>query len=40
MPVAQISALKPGGSLKLAIGISLAGVAVIRPACGASFELA
>ena len=40
MPVAQISALKPGGSLKFCSGISLAGVAVSLPATGASVELA
>src|SRR5688572_2040188 len=39
-PVAQISALKPGGSLKLASGMSAAGVAVILPGTGASVELA
>src|SRR5512147_1910008 len=40
MPVAQISALKPLGSLSLLIGISDAGVSVMRPASGASFESA
>src|SRR6185295_2237875 len=40
MPLAQISALKPAGSLSLSIGISLAGVSVILPACGASLDSA
>ena len=40
MPVAQTSILKPGGNFNLSIGISLAGVTVILPAIGASFELA
>jgi hypothetical protein len=31
--------LKPGGNFKVFSGISLAGVAVILPANGASFEL-
>ncbi len=39
-PVAQISALKPFGNFSLAIGISLAGVSVILPGTGASFESA
>jgi hypothetical protein len=38
--VAQTSILKPGGNFNLSIGISLAGVTVILPAIGASFELA
>src|SRR5262245_53618117 len=39
-PLAQTSALKPAGSLSLLIGISPAGVSVILPACGASFDSA
>src|SRR5687767_3423879 len=39
-PVAQISALKPAGSFSLLIGISLAGVSVILPGCGASLDSA
>src|SRR5262245_15203095 len=40
MPLAQISALNPGGNLNLSIGISFTGVTVFRPASGASLELA
>jgi hypothetical protein len=32
--------LKPFGSLSFSIGISLAGVSVILPGCGASFDSA
>jgi hypothetical protein len=32
--------LKPAGTLSLLTGISLAGVSVILPGCGASFESA
>ena len=39
-PVAQISALKPGGSLILSIGMSAAGVTVSLPAKGAKVLLA
>src|ERR1700741_3231650 len=39
-PLAHNSALKPFGSLSLLSGISLAGVSVILPACGASFDSA
>jgi hypothetical protein len=38
--VAQTSILKPGGNFNLSIGISPAGVTVILPAIGASFEVA
>ena len=39
-PLAQSSTLKPAGTLSFLTGISLAGVSVIFPACGASFEAA
>src|SRR5688572_30726747 len=37
-PLAQISTLNPAGTLSLLTGISLAGVSVILPGCGASFD--
>ncbi len=40
MPLAQSSTLKPFGTLSFETGISLAGVSVILPGCGASFESA
>ncbi|MGH8722592.1 MAG: hypothetical protein ACREU4_11445 [Burkholderiales bacterium] len=40
MPAAQISTAKPLGSFTLPMGISEAGVSVLRPASGASFESA
>ena len=40
MPLAQISALKPVGSLKLDTGMSAAGVTVMRPATGARVDVA
>jgi hypothetical protein len=40
MPLAQISTANPLGSFSLVIGISEAGVSVMRPASGASFESA
>src|SRR5262245_48621419 len=38
MPLAQISTLKPFGTLSLSTGISATGVSVILPAWGASLD--
>ena len=40
MPCAQISTLKPGGTLSLSTWIFSTGVTVIGEACGASLESA